>query len=286
MKMQLSQPELYEKFKALHERTGGFIMPNAWDAGSAVILKNAGFEALGTSSAALAASLGRLDGRHAVSREEHITHARLLTEITRLPVNGDLEDGFGSEPEEVVLTVKAAISAGLAGLGIEDTTANPEKPIHDFELAVARIQAAAKVSKGRILLTARADNFLHGRPDLDDTIKRLIAFAEAGADVLYAPNLPDWDAVSAVVEAVKPKPVNLLVGTSHSILPWDEVQRTGIKRLSLGADLYSRSIWHTHQGAMELLAGDIATGAGKKASFSTNEGFGSIYSKIKQSLSA
>src|SRR5579863_972878 len=199
-----TQPELYERFRALHERPKGFIMPNAWDGASVLLLKEAGFEAIGTSSAALALSLGRLDGRHEVTRDEHLSHARLLTQIGGLPVNGDLEDGFGPEPSDVAATVEAAIAAGLAGVGIEDTTANPHQPIHDFDKAVARVKAAARVARGRILLTGRTDNFIQGRPDLEDTLRRLTAFAEVGADVLYAPYPNDMDAVRAIVKAVAP----------------------------------------------------------------------------------
>lgn len=158
-------------------------MPNPWDAVSALILKDAGFEALGTSSAALASSLGRLDGRHAVTRQEHLDHARLITELTRLPVNGDFEDGYGESPEDVATTVEMAIDAGLAGIGIEDTSGNPAKPIRDFDEAVGRVRYAARAARGRIVLTGRTDNFLEGRNDLDDTIRRLAAFAEVGADV-------------------------------------------------------------------------------------------------------
>src|SRR3954452_6275714 len=146
----MKQTELYERFRALHQREGGFIMPNAWDGTSALLLKQAGFPALGTSSAAIAAALGRVDGVHAVSRDEHLDHARLLARLTDLPINGDFEDGYGNTPDDVARTVEAAISAGLAGIGIEDTSGDPDKPIRDFDDAVARIAAAASVAKGRI----------------------------------------------------------------------------------------------------------------------------------------
>ncbi|HEY1145570.1 MAG TPA: isocitrate lyase/phosphoenolpyruvate mutase family protein, partial [Allosphingosinicella sp.] len=204
-----TQAELYARFRALHERPGAFIMPNAWDGASAVLLKRAGFEALGTSSAAIAFAFGRQDGRAAVSRDEALVNAVLLRNLTGLPINGDLEDGFGPAPDDCVMTVEAAIARGLAGLGIEDTTADPSHPIHDFDHAVARMRAAASAAQGRILLTGRTDNFLQGRPDLDDTIRRLVAFAEAGADVLYAPGLPDMDSIRAVARAVAPKPINV-----------------------------------------------------------------------------
>src|SRR5262245_4780042 len=145
----MTQPELYERFLALHHRPQGFVMPNAWDATSALLLKDAGFEALGTSSAALAASLGRLDVRHEVSRDEHLANAQLIGRISGLPINGDFEDGYGETPSNVADTVKAAIASGLAGIGIEDTSGDPKKPIRDFDEAVARVAAAAKVAKGR-----------------------------------------------------------------------------------------------------------------------------------------
>lgn len=252
-----SQSELYERFKALHEQDGGFIMPNAWDGTSALLLKDAGFKALGTSSAAIAASMGRLDGRHAVSRDEHIANAKLLGNLTDLPINGDFEDGYGNSPADVAATVEAAIAAGLAGVGIEDTTGDPKNPIRAFDDAVERVRAAAKVANGRIVLTGRTDNFIQGRPDLKDTIKRLVAFAEVGADVLYAPYPVDMDAVRAIVQAVAPKPVNIVVGTMNSVVPWTELQKAGVKRVSMGAALYTRVMGDLRKAARELSTGDL-----------------------------
>lgn len=254
----MRQPELYERFLALHRREGGFIMPNAWDGTSALLLQAAGFEALGTSSAALASAMGRLDGTHAVSREEHIVNARLIGGVTGLPVNGDFEDGYGATPREVAATVEAAIAAGLAGIGIEDTSADPANPIRRFDEAVERVREAAKVAQGRIVLTGRTDNFLQGRADLDDTIKRLVAFAEVGADVLYAPFLPDMDAVRAVVKAVAPKPVNVLIGTTKETLPWPQLQQAGVKRVSMGSALYKRVMSELRKAAGQLATGDLA----------------------------
>ena len=282
----LAQAELYERFLALHQQPQGFIMPNPWDGMSALLMKTAGFEAIGTSSAALALSLGRIDGRHAVSREEHLAHAQLLTRISDLPVNGDFEDGYGQTPDDVAATVEAAIAAGLAGIGIEDTSGNPDRPIRDFDDAVARVKAAAKVSKGRIVLTGRTDNYIQGRPDLDDTIRRLTAFAEAGADVLYAPYPSDMDHVRAIVKAVAPLPVNLVVGTMQGVLPWAEVQAAGVKRLSLGAALYARVMGALAQSATDLLSGDLAAGVGERPVASPAIGFGKLNAQMKAATGA
>jgi 2-methylisocitrate lyase-like PEP mutase family enzyme len=255
----MKQPELYERFLALHQREGGFIMPNPWDGTSALLLKAAGFEALGTSSAAIASAMGRLDGRHAVSREEHIANAQLIGRLTGLPVNGDFEDGYGATPRDVATTVEAAIGAGLAGIGIEDTSGDPSNPIRKFDDAVERVRHAAKVAKGKIVLTGRTDNFLQGRPDLEDTIKRLVAFAEVGADVLYAPYPSDMDAVRAIVKAVAPKPVNIVVGTMSGTLPWSELQKAGVKRVSMGVALYTRVMGDLRKAALQLSKGDLAS---------------------------
>lgn len=254
----MTQPELYERFRALHQQEGGFIMPNAWDGTSALLLKDAGFQALGTSSAALAAAMGRLDGRHAVSCQEHLANATLIGGLTGLPVNGDFEDGYGTTPADVAATVQAAIRHGLAGIGVEDTTGDPSNPIREFDDAVERMRHAAKAAKGRIVLTGRTDNFLQGRPDLNDTIKRLVAFAEVGADVLYAPYPTDMDAVRAIVKAVAPKPVNLVVGTMSGTVPWAELQKAGIKRLSMGVALYTRVMGDLRKAARQLAEGDLA----------------------------
>jgi 2-methylisocitrate lyase-like PEP mutase family enzyme len=271
----LKQPELYERFRALHERKGGFIMPNPWDGTSALLLKQAGFQALGTSSAALASALGRLDGRHALTREEHIANARVIGGLTGLPVNGDFEDGYGTSPQDVAVTVEAAIAAGLAGIGIEDTSGNPSNPIREFDDAVERVRQAAKAAKGRILLTGRTDNFIQGRPDLEDTIKRLVAFAEVGADVLYAPFPPDMTAVKAIVKAVAPKPVNIGVGTLSGAVPWSELQKAGVQRVSTGVALYTRVMADLRKAAKQLADGDLA-------SASEGIGFGEIKKMIAE----
>jgi 2-methylisocitrate lyase-like PEP mutase family enzyme len=254
-----TQRELAERFRALHEQPGGFIMPNAWDAVSALLMKQAGFQALGSSSAAIAFALGRVDGEHAVTREDAVDSAALLGRVTGLPINGDLEDGFGPSPEDCVATVKAAIAGGLAGVGIEDTTADPDNPIHEFDRAVERVKRAALAAKGRIVLTGRTDNYLQGRPDFDDTLRRLVAFAEVGADVLYAPFLPDMSSISAVVKAVAPKPVNVLIGPTSGPVPFKELQAIGVRRVSIGAQFYCHAMQGVKDTAEALAAGDIAT---------------------------
>jgi 2-methylisocitrate lyase-like PEP mutase family enzyme len=253
--------ELYEKFMALHTRDGGLVMPNAWDGLSALMLADAGFEAIATSSAALAATLGRSDGRHEVTRDEHLEHARLLGRLTGLPVNGDFEDGYGDTPEDVAATVEAAVGCGLAGIGIEDTSGNPDRPIRDFDDAVIRIRSAVDAAKKRIVVTGRTDNFIQGRPDLGDTIRRLTAFAEVGADVLYAPYPPDLDALEAIVTAVAPTPVNVLVSPSDKVLTVAELRKAGVKRISLGPWLYTHAMGALEQATTALVAGDLASAA-------------------------
>ena len=255
----MTQPAHYEQFLALHQQPNAFVMPNVWDGLSALILKKAGFSALATSSAALAATLGRRDGRHAVSAAEHLAHAKLLVGVSGLPINGDFEDGYGQTPDDVAATVRAAIDVGLAGIGVEDTAANPAIPIRDFDDAVARVRAAAQAARGRIVLTGRTDNFLHRRNDLDDTIRRLTAFAEAGADVLFAPFPPDIAAVTAIVKAVAPKPVNVVVGTKSGTPTVAELSQAGVKRISTGAALYTHLAAALQTAAIALTYGDLAT---------------------------
>lgn len=235
-------------------------MPNAWDGASAVLLARARFEALGSTSLGLAFSLGRQDGAHAISREEAVAHAAFLGEVSALPINGDLEDGFGAGPEDCVATVKAAIAAGLGGLGIEDTTADPARPLHSFDDAVARVRAAAGAAHGRIVLTGRTDNYLHGRNDLDDTIRRLTAFAQVGADVLYAPGLTTLDEIGAVVRAVAPKPVNVLIGPTPPVA-LAVLDAAGVRRISVGGALY-RVAMTALDAAARALANDLSAATG------------------------
>src|SRR5580692_1198995 len=234
------QAEKATLFKTLHERAGLLVLPNPWEAGSAKPLAALGFEALATTSAGLAWMLGKADGAAAVTREESMRNAREIVGATGLPVAADLENGYGDDPEESAATILQAAQAGLVGGSIEDATGKPGNPIYPFELAVERVRAAVKAARSLpfpFILAARAENLINGRPDLPDTIRRLEAFAEAGADVLYAPGLKTREEVSAVVKAVAPRPVNVLVGISVLRLPLEELAELGVKRVSLGSVL-------------------------------------------------
>ena len=229
-----------ETFKALHERPGVFAIPNPWDAGSAKLLAMLGFEALATTSAGFAFSLGKPDGALAVSREETLEHARVIVEATSLPVSADLQNGFGDEPENCAETIRLAAKAGLVGASIEDATGNIEDPIYSFEMSVERVKAAARAARDLpfpFMLTARAENFLHGRHDLKDTIRRLEAYADAGAAVLYAPGLKAREDIIAAVKAVAPKPLNIVMGLVGVSLSLDELAGLGVKRVSVGSVL-------------------------------------------------
>ena len=238
--MHPSQVTRAEAFKKLHERTGIFVIPNPWDAGSAKMLAQLGFEALATTSAGLAFSLGRADGQGGITREEALSNAHDIIHATPLPVSADLENGYGDDPEACAETVLLAAKAGLAGCSIEDATGRADDPIYPYELAVERIKAAVKATRTLpfpFLLTARAENLIHGRPDLKDTIRRLEAFADAGADVLYAPGLKTRAEIDAVVRAVAPRPVNVLMGLGQGDFSVDELAGLGVKRISLGSTL-------------------------------------------------
>src|ERR1700761_998170 len=229
-----------EAFRALHQRSRIFVVPNPWDAGSARLLTHLGFEALATTSAGLAFSLGKGDGLAAVTREETLANAKAIVEATTLPVAADLENGFGKEPEICAETIRLAAATGLAGGSIEDATGDPSDPIYPFELAVERVKAAVAAAKGLSVpftLTARAENLIYGRPDLDDTIRRLVAFAEAGADVLFAPGLTTEEEIRAVVKAVAPKPVNVLMGLGKGSFTLAQLEDLGVRRVSLGSSL-------------------------------------------------
>ncbi|TBU86549.1 isocitrate lyase/PEP mutase family protein [Phytopseudomonas dryadis] len=228
------------RFRDLHQRKELLVLPNPWDAGSAKMLAALGFEALATTSAGLAFSLGRPDAEQAVSRDETLANARAIVEATPLPVAADLENGYGDSPEACAETLRLAAAVGLVGGSIEDASGRQDAPIYPFELAVERIRASVAALRSLevpFTLTARAENHLHGRADLDDTIRRLVAYAEAGADVLYAPGLTQVDEIRAVVEAVAPRPVNVLVGSPSLRLSLDELAQLGVRRVSLGSNL-------------------------------------------------
>ena len=227
-------------FRQLHDRPGVFVVPNPWDAGSAKLLESLGFEALATTSAGYAFSLGRSDAAAAVDREETLANVRAIVDATNLPVSADLENGFGDDPQACAETIRMAAAAGLAGGSIEDATGRPSDPIYPFALAVERVAAAVAAARALsfpFILTARAENLITGRPDLVDTIRRLEAFAAAGADVLYAPGLTTSDAISSVVRAVAPKPVNVIIGLSGGKFSLAELRDLGVKRVSLGSSL-------------------------------------------------
>lgn len=235
-----SQAARAEAFKALHDRPGLFLIPNPWDAGSAKMLSALGFEALATTSAGLAFSLGKPDAQGALSREETLANARAIVAATPLPVSADLENGFGDDADTCAGTILLAAATGLVGGSIEDATGRAEAPIYAFDAAVERVKAAVRAARSLpfpFVLTARAENLINGRPDLPDTIRRLVAFAEAGADVLYAPGLKTPEDIAAVVRAVAPKPVNVVMGLGNAALSVEELTNLGVKRVSVGSAL-------------------------------------------------
>ncbi|MGE8166745.1 isocitrate lyase/PEP mutase family protein [Pseudomonas putida] len=244
-----------EAFKALHERDGAFVIPNPWDAGSARLLAGLGFEALATTSAGLAFSLGRPDAEAALNLEETLENARAIVDATPLPVAADLENGFGELPQDCAQAILRAAEAGLVGGSIEDATGRSDAPIYDLALAVERVRAAAQAARSLpfpFTLCARAENLLHGRKDLDDTILRLQAFAEAGADVLYAPGLRSVDEIRAVVQAVAPKPVNVLMGLAGVPLSVNQLQDMGVKRISVGSSMARAAMGALQRAALEI----------------------------------
>jgi len=245
-----------EIFKALHTQPGIFVAPNPWDAGSARILETMGFKALATTSAGLAYSLGKPDGHASITREETLQNVKSIIEATTLPVSADLENGYGDDPETCAQTILLASYTGLAGGSIEDATGRPGDPIYPFELAVERVKAAVSASRElprSFMLTARAENLIYGRPDLKDTIKRLVAFADAGADVLFAPGLKTRDEIEAVVKAVAPKPVNVVMGLAGANLSLDILQEIGVKRVSIGSSLIRAAYGAFFRAAEEIL---------------------------------
>jgi len=250
--MSVPQSEKAARFQSLHERPGAFVIPNPWDTGSARILAGLGFKALATSSAASANSLGRRD--HGLTREEALAHARLIVDATALPVSADLGNGFGDTPEIAADTIRLAANAGLVGCTIEDASGTPDRPLYDFHLAVERIAAAAEAARKLpfpFILTARAHNFLYSAPSLDDTIHRLQAFEKAGADVLFAPGLPDLAAVRTVCAAVS-RPFNFMVGIKGKSFSVSDLIAAGVKRISLATSLYRAAMTGLLDAAREV----------------------------------
>jgi 2-methylisocitrate lyase-like PEP mutase family enzyme len=244
-----------EAFKSLHERPGIFAIPNPWDAGSASMLAALGFEALATTSAGFAFSIGRPDAQGAIGREETLANVKAIVGATSLPVAADLENGFGDGPDACAETILLGAAAGLVGGSIEDATGRADKPIYPYELALERVKAAVKAARSLpfpFMLTARAENLIYGRLDLPDTIRRLVAFADAGADVLYAPGLKTRDEIEAVVRAVAPKPVNVVMGLSGPSFSLEALTTLGVKRVSLGSSLARAAYGAFLQAAREV----------------------------------
>lgn len=248
----MTQAEKGRAFRALHERDGAFIIPNPWDVGSARLLAHLGFEALATTSMGYAFSIGRRD--NTVDRPETMAHASAIASATDLPVSADLENGFGDAPETVAETIRLAAAAGVVGGSIEDATGHQEHPIYEREHAVERVGAAAAATRAlpfAFTLTARAENYLHGRPDLRDTIGRLQSYQEAGADVLYAPGLASKDDIIAVVTSVD-LPVNVVMGLRGVQLSLADLAAIGVRRVSVGSALCRTALGAFLRAAREM----------------------------------
>ena len=257
-----SQSEKAEIFRALHQGPGAFVIPNPFDAGSAKMLAGLGAVALATSSGACAGTLGRRDGR--ITREEALAHAKHVVDAVEIPVIADLENGFGHTPEDAAITVRGAYGVGLVGCSIEDATGMVDQPLYTLDDAVARIKAAVMARPAGFVLTARTESFLRGNVDLDDVIRRLRAFDEAGADVLMAPGLPTLEAVRAVCAATT-KPVNFMVGIPGKSFSKAELEACGVRRISLATSLWRAAMAATARAATEALQhgtfGYLATNA-------------------------
>lgn len=249
-----TQLQKAQAFRALHEREGVFIIPNPWDAGTARILTALGFEALATTSLGLANTLGRPDGAGAVSRGEVLGNCAAIAAATHLPVSADLENCYAHEPRAAAQMIRLAASVGVVGGSIEDATGDEANPIYDFQLAVERVHAAVETARSLafpFVLTARAENFLHGRHDLDDTIRRLQAFEKAGADVLYAPGLRDLATIRTVVSSVG-KPVNVVMSAADPAITADQLAKVGVKRISIGGSLSRLGLAYVLKAAREM----------------------------------
>lgn len=250
--MTATQTEKAARFRALHAGPGAFVVPNPWDAGSARVLAALGFRALATSSGASAGVLGRRDGR--VTRDEALAHARAIVEATDLPVSADLEKCFADDPAGAAETIRRAAGVGLVGGSIEDATGDSARPLYDAALAIERVAAAAEAARALpfpFTLTARTENFLRGNPDLDDTIRRLQAFERAGADVLFAPGLPDLAAVRTVCAALS-RPFNFMVGIRGKSFTVAELEAAGVRRISLATSLYRAAMTGLLDAAREV----------------------------------
>lgn len=248
----MTQLEKGRAFRALHHREGAFIIPNPFDAGTARLLAHLGFEALATTSAGYAFSVGRRD--NTIERDQMMLHAAAIVSATPLPVSADLEHGFGDDPDVVAETVRRGAEVGLVGCSIEDSTKRPDDPLYDLEKAAERIRAAAEAAHSLpfpFTLTARAENFLVGRPDLDDTIRRLQAYQEAGADVLYAPGLRSRDDIASVVRSVD-RPVNVLMGMPDVPFSLSDLSSLGVKRVSVGSALSRAALGAFLRAATEM----------------------------------
>jgi 2-methylisocitrate lyase-like PEP mutase family enzyme len=249
-----TQAEKGRAFRALHLRDRAFIIPNPWDAGTARLLTHLGFEALATTSMGYAFSAGKCDG--AVGREQMLAHVAAMASATPLPVSADLENGYGHSPEAAAETIRLAAAAGAVGGSIEDATGRPEGPIYCLEHAAARVRAAVEAARSlpfAFTLTARAENYLHGRPDLKDTIRRLQAFQEAGADVLYAPGLASQEDIATLVRSVD-RPVNVVMGLHGAQLSLAELSAFGVKRVSVGSALARAALGAFLRAAREMHA--------------------------------
>ncbi|HLV95451.1 MAG TPA: isocitrate lyase/phosphoenolpyruvate mutase family protein [Candidatus Acidoferrales bacterium] len=247
-----SQTEKGRIFRALHERDHAFIIPNPWNPGTARLLAHLGFEALATTSMGYAISIGRLDG--SLNRQETLDHAAEIVAAADLPVSADLENGFGDAPEAAAETIRLAAAAGLVGGSIEDATRRDDQPIYDRKHAAERVRAAVEAARAlpfTFTLTARAENYLHGRPDIKDTIERLQAYQEAGADVLYAPGLATKDDIAAVVTSVD-RPVNVVMGLRGVQLSLAELSKMGVKRISVGSSLARAALGAFLRAATEM----------------------------------
>lgn len=247
----MTQSEKALRFQELHQRPGAFLIPNPWDAGSARILAGLGFEALATSSGAAAATFGRRDGQ--LTREQALESVRSIVNATDLPVSGDLENGFGEKPETAAETVRMAAEIGLVGCSIEDASGGKNARLYDIQLATERIAAAVQAAKSlpfKFILMARAENFVRGKPDLDDAIKRLVAYEKAGADAVSAPGLPDLAAVRTVCSAVS-KPVNFMVGARGRSFTVGQLADAGVKRISFATYLFRAAMTGLIQAATE-----------------------------------